>query len=75
MKLTIYSMFDRVSRSHGEPFVAVNDDIAKRRFNFIMSQSPMVAQDMQLFKLGEYDTETGAIVPHVDFVCNYDVKE
>lgn len=75
MQVKIFAMYDRVAHTYGEPFVAVKDELAVRRFNYIMSQSPMVAQDMQLFKLGEFDLETGLIVSSVEFVCNYDVKE
>lgn len=75
MKLGIYAFFDRVSHSYGEPFVAVNKDVAVRRFQYVMSNSPMVAQDMQLYSLGEFDTDSGVIVPQSEFVCNYEKQE
>lgn len=71
MQLKIYSCFDRVSQSYSEPFVAVNDPVAIRRFNYVLSQSAMVAEDIQLFCLGEFETDSGAISPNVQFVCNY----
>ena len=75
MQVFVYSMYDRVSHSYGDPFTAIRDEIAQRRFNYIMSQSPMVAQDMQLFKIATFDIESGVLVPCNEFICNYDVKE
>lgn len=74
MKLGIYSFFDRVSQSFGEPFVAVNDSVAQRRFQYTMKNAPMVAQDMQLFKLGYMDTEKGITEVGVEFLCNYSAE-
>lgn len=73
----IYSFFDRVSQSYSEPFLAVNDSVAQRRFQYTMKNAPMVAQDMQLFKLGHMDTDKGITDVCVEFVCNYsaEVKE
>lgn len=71
MQLGIYSMFDRVSQSFSEPFVAVNEQTAVRRFQFTMKNAPMVAQDMQLYKLGTMDTDKGIVEVLNEFVCNY----
>lgn len=75
MVVNLYSCYDRVSHTYSEPFVAVNEGVAKRRFDYVMSQSKMVAFDMQLFLIGTMNTDTGEIVPCNQFVCNYDVKE
>lgn len=75
MVVGVYSMFDRITQSYSEPFVAVKKEVAIRRFNYIMSQSPMVSADMQLFQIGEFNTDTGSIVPSVEFICNYEVKD
>lgn len=64
-------MFDRVSQTYGEPFCAQKHELAQRRFNYICSQSPMVADDMQLFCLGQYSTDTGLLSSSLEFVCNY----
>lgn len=73
MLVGVYSFFDRLTQSYGEPFVAVKKEVAQRRFNYVMSQSPMVSADMQLFQLGVLDLDTGVITPSVEFVCNYEV--
>lgn len=71
----MYSIYDKVTHNFSEPFLAINEDTAVRRFNYVMSNSKMVATDCQLFKVGEFDSENGAINPKVEFVCNYEVKE
>lgn len=71
MTVFIYTMFDRVSQTYGEPFIAVNDSVAQRRFQYVCSNSPMVCNDMQLFKLGTFDTDSGEVVADKSFVCNY----
>lgn len=75
MNVGIYSFYDKVTHTYGEPFIAVNVESAIRRFNYLMSQSPMVADDMQLYCLGNLNTDTGVISSCVDFVANYEVKE
>ena len=71
MLLNIYSAFERVSQSYSEPFTAVNDGVAVRRFNYVLSNSAMVAEDMQLFCLGTLNTDSGVIEPRQQFICNY----
>lgn len=78
MKYIIYAIFDRVAGLFGEPFYTVSDELAIRRFNYLMGSSPMVASDCDLFRVGSYDSESGLIAP-VDsesskpvFVCRYE---
>lgn len=66
MTIGIYSMKD-LKVGYGPVFPEQNDNTAKRLFgtqmnaaNSIQSFSPA---DFQLFKLGEYDTESGIITP------------
>lgn len=72
----LYSIYDRVAGSYGEPFFAVKDEIAIRHFNYLMANALMVAQDCDLFKVASIDLLNG----HVDspaapvFVCRYEVK-
>ena len=77
MILQVYAMFDRMSQTYGEPFCAVNDNVAQRRFQYVCANSPMVAQDMQLFKLGTYNTDNGQLGADIVFVANFvlDVKD
>lgn len=61
MITNIYSVFDRVSGIFGEPFYMLKDELAIRRFNYVMQNSQMVALDCDLYKLGTYDCEHGII--------------
>lgn len=72
MKLEIYSMFDRVAGQFGSPFLQNNQAEAIRKFNYVVSQSPMVAGDLDLFLIGFFDIDTGVISPcsQPQFVCH-----
>lgn len=72
MKLEIYSMFDRVAGQYGSPFLQNNQGEAKRKFNYVVLQTPMVAGDLDLFLIGYFDTETGIISPcsQPQFICH-----
>lgn len=57
------------------PFTDVNDEAATRGFQYAMNKPDTLEftniDDYQLFKVGEYDTETGIIKPITpEFVCN-----
>lgn len=71
--MKLYCIFDRVVGEYGEPFVSPKEALAVRRFNYVMQNAPMVSQDCQLYCLGEYNTESGVIVPNDRplFVCNF----
>ena len=75
MIFNVYAIFDRVAQSYGEPFLAQNNNLAQRRFNYVMQNSPMVANDTQLFKIGEYNTDTAILTSSIEFVCNYTPAE
>lgn len=61
--LSLYAIYDRLAGVYGEPFVAQRDELAIRRFMYVMQSAPMVAQDCDLYKLGDYDTVSGVIYP------------
>lgn len=69
----LYSIFDRVTAQYGEPFLSVNDATAQRKFNYLMSNAKMVANDCQLYKLAEYSSDSGELVSFNKplFICNY----
>lgn len=72
----LYSIYDKVAGLFSEPFCAANVALAVRRFNYLMSNSKMVASDCQLYKLGSIDLSSGVItVPtlasDIEFICNY----
>lgn len=71
----LYVVYDRVAGTYGEPWCALKDDIAVRKFNYIMSNSPMVASDCELYCVGTYDVESGVItaLKQKQFVVKYEV--
>lgn len=72
----LYSIYDRVAGSYGELFAAQKDELAARRFQYVLSNSPMVALDCDLYCHGSYDVESGVITSFEKpvFVCRYEVK-
>lgn len=58
----LYSIFDRVAGTYGEPFLALKPELAIRRFRYLMDNTPMVASDCDLFCLGSCDLESGVVV-------------
>lgn len=70
----LYSILDRVTGLFGAPFMQYNHATAKRYFQYIMEQSLMVASDCALYCVGEYNEQTGEVVPKTpaEFVCNYE---
>lgn len=75
MKTNLYSVYDRVSGLYGELFSCLKDDLAIRKFNYLMSQQPMFAGDCELYSFGDYDYESGIIQPFAKpiFICKYEV--
>lgn len=74
MKNGVYTIFDRVAGTYAEPFICVNDATAKRKFNFIMSNAKMVSADCDLFKIGEFNAETGSLDAYTtnEFLCRFE---
>lgn len=75
MKLYIYSIKDTIQGAFMNPFYLTNDNVAMRSFkNTIQSETmnniKMNAKDMQLFRLGEYEEETGVIKSEIEFLVN-----
>lgn len=62
MVLEIYSIYDKCSGIYSEPFTSVNKEVASRRFKQICVGSPILAGDLQLYKLGLFDSSKGIIV-------------
>ena len=46
-----------------------NEQLAIRQFEYDCNKSPF-GKDLTLYYLGEYDIETGKIIPQVNFVMN-----
>lgn len=75
MKLNIYAVKDTIQGAFMNPFYLQNDQVAMRSFkNTIESEQmntiKMNAKDMQLYKLGEFEEETGEIKSEVKFLVN-----
>lgn len=63
----LYSIYDRVSGSFSCPLCMPNDGVAKRQFPLICTSEPqfkMFPDDLELYKIGEYDTTSGVIVAY-----------
>lgn len=57
----LYCLRDRIANSYFSPFEEVNDAMAVRRIYPMVRQGPN-AKDMELWKIGEFDSETGRIM-------------
>lgn len=73
-KAGIYVVFDKVAGTYGEPFTSVNDATAIRRFNYLMANSKMVANDCQLYGIGWFNIESGSVDGFESpvFICNFE---
>lgn len=75
MKYNLYAVKDTVTGEFGAPYLGKNDNEAIRGFaygvnapsNNLIHTHP---EDMQLFKMGEFDIQTGEITSKVEFLKN-----
>ena len=72
MKLNIYSVKDNLS-NFMQPFYLQNDELAKRAFaNTINSEEPSQIKtnyaDMNLYRIGTFDDDTGEIVGQIEYL-------
>lgn len=67
MKNKIYSIYDEKAQMFNTPFFSQNDDMAIRSFQDLASdpQSTIYLhpEDYKLYELGEFETDSGLIVP------------
>lgn len=74
MKANLYSVRDIKMQKYGMPFVALNDDIAKRTLaSTIKAGGTTISEfpeDFQLYKLGSYDDDTGELETNNEFLAN-----
>lgn len=80
MKKILYCVYDIKTGAHGMPFVMESDESAKRSFLDSLAEVRMPTllskfpTDYELRRLGEYDTQTGELIPEPDckpkFVAN-----
>lgn len=63
MTQPVYSIRDMLIEFHA-PIVGVNDEQMKRDFKvFCDKKAEIEKADLQLYKIGEFDTKTGIIIP------------
>lgn len=76
MNYKMFSIYDRVSGLYGELFFAQKEELAIRRFNYLMKNSPMVAPDCDLYCVGDFNSDTGLItaLSKPVFIIRYEVK-
>ena len=66
MKKSLYSIRDEVAEEFGEPFMAVNDNVARRCYLLGLSKvSPEFMPDYKLFRIGEFDDQSGSVSENV----------
>lgn len=77
MVFNLYSIYDRVAGLYSEPFCAVNVELAIRKFDYLMLNSPMVANDCELYLLGSFTSSAGGIagVSQPEFIKKFEVKK
>lgn len=68
MKYQLFSVKDCCSSQFSEIKPFVNQGTAERWFKNLCAESK-IAQDLQLYYLGEYDIQTGEIKPCCTFIC------
>lgn len=75
MKQTLYAIKDIKSGSFGTPIAEVNEAVLIRQLTKEINENTRSSlyswpEDFQLFKIGEYNTETGSIEACVEFIRN-----
>lgn len=66
MMIRVYAMYDQAAKGFGSLMVFVNDEVARRGVMEIIRGDQQITKfpgDFDLYRLGEFDTDTGAIAP------------
>lgn len=66
MIVGVYALFDKVRNQFGSISIDTNNEVAKRGFLFAVSkdtQLQYISKDLELFKIGEMNTDNGIISP------------
>lgn len=64
----LFAVYDTCAGIFGDPFVAINDVVAKRTFEFSISNPSIpkyVRDDAVLYSIGHYDAESGYVTNDV----------
>lgn len=74
MILSIYCFRDTKIGEYCTPFYVQNDEVAKRvskiSLNDERSEFSKYPEDIELYRLGKFETKSGAIVPDIQFIAN-----
>jgi hypothetical protein len=64
VKHTIYSIYWEVAEEYQPPTWAKNDNVARARLQHMLNQNPQLQPEQwSIWKLGEFNDETGVITP------------
>ena len=70
MILEMYSVYDSIAKTYGNPFYCLNDEIAIRNFTFaandFRSSISKQPESYTLHHVGSFDDDTGNITPLVN---------
>lgn len=67
MNYKLFSIKDVLSGNFTDILIFNNEEMAVRYFNGLCAESK-IKDDLQLFCLGEYNSQTGAIISDVKFI-------
>ncbi len=75
----LYSIKD-TKADMGLPFAQMNDHVAMRTFKTLVNDEKQelskYPEDLELYKIGSYDTATGQLTSEIKYLCRgTDVKE
>lgn len=74
MDLKVYAVKDTVSGSFMQPFYLSNDEVAKRSFSIACKDEKSnyfaIAKDLQLYRVGKFNDESGELSPDCEFLMN-----
>lgn len=60
--MRLYSVYDKVAQQYSSPSTAINDGVAYRQYQDLMSKVPPFAQDdYRLTYIGDFDNTLGLI--------------
>ena len=77
MKKNLYAIRDNVSGVFNNPYEMVNDNVAVRTFREICKNNEDIkyhAEDLELYKICEYETDTGIITQSIPELLEKGVK-
>lgn len=66
----MYAIRDMLIEFHA-PMIGVNDEQMKRDFKvFCSNKAELEKNDLQLFKIGDFNTDTGMLIPiEPEYIC------